>query len=283
MALPDVQLLCLEQEDRLEAHTRDFLQLACLSCFPDRSLSFFYYAGLSDRSKARAPAGSPKEDFAAFVVWVLVPNNSPFTIGPAEEDSGTSTTPPPPTTGMKEVPEPTADRGDPPAAINEPEPRQRFRGVIALEPRLQRGSDQVREPATSSVMEGVLVELEGWDRSPTHQPAAVDVMRTSSGHLEELRNIFECPRFSCALRVPTHPPSSSVAVYQPFCLNHTVRHPLCSSHKQCGYASMSVHQCRLAQRISCRHCWSLPPTLHRGPLTHRLRPGSSLPRFHQTP
>ncbi|XP_067282173.1 uncharacterized protein [Pseudorasbora parva] len=127
MALPDVQLFWLEQGDRsLEAHTRDFL-----SRFPDRSLSHFYCAGLSERSKARVQADGPKEDFATFMEWVLVHNHLPFTIVPAEEDSGTSPTPPPPetshppptTTGIKEVPEPTADRGDRTAAIDEPSPR----------------------------------------------------------------------------------------------------------------------------------------------------------------
>ncbi|KAF4115831.1 hypothetical protein G5714_003320 [Onychostoma macrolepis] len=48
MDLPAVQLLCLEQMDRsLEDHTRDFLDLACLTHFPDRSLCVFYISYIS--------------------------------------------------------------------------------------------------------------------------------------------------------------------------------------------------------------------------------------------
>ncbi len=43
MDFPAVQLLCLEQKDHsLEDHTRDFLDLACLTHFLDRSLCFFF-------------------------------------------------------------------------------------------------------------------------------------------------------------------------------------------------------------------------------------------------
>ncbi len=93
MDLPAVQLLCLEQLGHsLEDHTRDFLDLACLTHFPDRSLCVFYYTSLSERCKARLPANGPKEEFAAFVEWVLVNCGSHFTIGTAEEEF-TSVTP----------------------------------------------------------------------------------------------------------------------------------------------------------------------------------------------
>ncbi|ROI74433.1 hypothetical protein DPX16_21982 [Anabarilius grahami] len=59
--------------------------------------------------------------------WVLVNNNSPITIGPAEDDSITSPTPPlpetshPPLTATStQFPVPTADRGDRPAAMHYP-------------------------------------------------------------------------------------------------------------------------------------------------------------------
>lgn len=96
MDLPAIQLLYLEQGDHLlEALTWDFLHLVCQT-------------------------DGPKEDFAAFVEWVLVNNNSPFTIGPAEDDSISSPTPPLPETSLpppaSDVTEKlhvsTADRGD---------------------------------------------------------------------------------------------------------------------------------------------------------------------------
>ncbi len=64
-----VQFLCLEQKDRsLEDHTRDFLDLACLTHFLDQSFCVFYVTSLSERCKARLPANGPKEeDFAALV------------------------------------------------------------------------------------------------------------------------------------------------------------------------------------------------------------------------
>ncbi len=72
---PNIALLCLEQGDRpLEDHTQDFLHLACLSHYPDRSLCVFYHASLSERSKARVPADGPRDNFAAFVEWVLEKN-----------------------------------------------------------------------------------------------------------------------------------------------------------------------------------------------------------------
>ncbi|ROI27671.1 hypothetical protein DPX16_22993 [Anabarilius grahami] len=136
MALPAVQLLCLEQRDRsLELHTSDFLQLACQTNFPDRSLCVFYHTGLSERSKACIPAGGPTEDFATYVEWVLVNNNSLFTICPAEDDTSTAPHPetshPPPTTCTMERQEPTADRGVQPAGTNKTEPEERTEGVVA--------------------------------------------------------------------------------------------------------------------------------------------------------
>ncbi|ROJ62551.1 hypothetical protein DPX16_21537 [Anabarilius grahami] len=138
---PAVALLCLEQRDRsLESHTRDFLELACLTHFPNCSLCVFYISSLSKRSRARLPGSGPRKDFAAFVEWVLVSNNSPFTVSPAEDDFATSPTPlaeasqPPPTnvaTEMFHVP--TADRGGEPAAMDEPGLRTRSDGTIAPE------------------------------------------------------------------------------------------------------------------------------------------------------
>ncbi|XDV15065.1 hypothetical protein PO909_015208, partial [Leuciscus waleckii] len=148
-----------EQGDRpLEEHTCDFIQLVCQTHYPDRLFCVFYHTSLSERSKARIPACGPKEDFAAFVEWVLV-NNSPFTIDPAEDDITTSPTPslpetshpPPASDATEKLHVPTADRGDQPAAIDEPVPRIRRESVIVTEPGPQTESVQVREPATSCV------------------------------------------------------------------------------------------------------------------------------------
>lgn len=86
----------------------------------------FYITSLSERSKARLPADGPKEDFAAFVEWVLVNNNSPFTIGAAEDGIVTSPTPasaeasyPPPTSdSMEMLHVPTSDCVDRRAAMD---------------------------------------------------------------------------------------------------------------------------------------------------------------------
>lgn len=111
---------------------------------------------------------------------MLVDNISPFNIFPTV-DEATSPTPsiggpshPPPAnnaTGMLHVP--TADRRDRPAVIDEPEPRKRLEGVIAPEPDPQQASDQVHEPGTQRIVEGVLVELDALEGSPAHTPATV--------------------------------------------------------------------------------------------------------------
>ncbi|ROL51854.1 hypothetical protein DPX16_19373 [Anabarilius grahami] len=164
-----------------------------------RPLCVFYFSGLSKRSRAHLPGSGPRKDFAAFVEWVLVNNNSPFTICPAEEDFATSPTPlpetnqsPPASDTTEMLFEPTVDCGDRPPARDEPIPRIRTESFIALEPGPLTVSDQVREPATPFVAEGVIVELKGWEESPAHTTTAVDVSLLSSGHyLEELKDLFE--------------------------------------------------------------------------------------------
>lgn len=60
-------------------------------------LCIFYHASLSERLKACVPVNGPKEDFAAYVEWVLVNNDSSFTVYPVEDNFSTSPTPPPET------------------------------------------------------------------------------------------------------------------------------------------------------------------------------------------
>ncbi|ROI15684.1 hypothetical protein DPX16_20222 [Anabarilius grahami] len=171
---PAVSLLCLEQKDRsLEEHTMDFLELACLTHYPDRSLCVFYIASLSERSRARLPGSGPQKDFAACVEWVLINNNSAFTIGPAEP---ISTTPPNPapsqlTPSQTELkPDPTTDTE--PAHAAEKAPASPAEPCFTPEPEPIMMSDQVSESATTPVPEGVLVELEGSEGSPAYIPAA---------------------------------------------------------------------------------------------------------------
>lgn len=108
-----------------------------------------------------------------------------------------------------ELHEPTTDRGDQPAAVEHPKPERRTDGYIAPETEPRRVSDQVREPATSSIAEGVLVELGGREGSPTH-PVTVDVMNKVDGsYLEDLLDIFEVNLIDwfgeVILRVPESP------------------------------------------------------------------------------
>ncbi len=173
---PNVALLCLEQRDRtLEINTRDFLELACQTHYPDRSLCVFYISSLSEWSKARLPGSGPRDNFATCLEWVLENNGLYFSICPAEDIS--SPTPKPvtsqPSSRCTEIsPEPTPDGEPEPAMTREPELKPATEPIVTPEPEPQEFSDQVREPASSSVPEGGLVEIESLEGSPTHTPAA---------------------------------------------------------------------------------------------------------------
>ncbi len=169
MGEPAVQLLCLEQQDRpLEDHTRDFIDLACLTHFPDRSLCVFYITSLSEWCKARLPADGPKENFAACVEWVLENNGLFF----SEDNSSPTPDPEPsqpsPSRCTECSPEPTAAAEPEPAAITEPTPLKVTEPLIAPEPGLN-ATDQVCEPATPCVV-GIIVEIEGMEDNPAHTP-----------------------------------------------------------------------------------------------------------------
>lgn len=99
MDLLAVQLLCLEQEQRsFEDHTKDFLDLACLTNFSDHSLCAFSKNSLNEHTKARLLGDDPLGNFGMFVEWVLVNSGLDFTICPAEEDTEPSQMPPKPCT-----------------------------------------------------------------------------------------------------------------------------------------------------------------------------------------
>ncbi|ROL54308.1 hypothetical protein DPX16_10731 [Anabarilius grahami] len=172
---------------------------------------------LSEQSRARLPGSGPQKDFAALVEWVLVSNDSPFTVGPAEDDFATSPTPLPEasqppstnvTTEMFHVP--TADRGGQPTAMDEPGPRKGSDSTIAPEPTSQQGSDQVSEPVTSPDGEGVLVELEGWEESSAHNTTPMETMTDTGKYAEELKEVFMADLIDFFGEVTSHSPDSPV-------------------------------------------------------------------------
>lgn len=83
--------------------------------------------------------------------------------------------------------EPTADKGDRPAAIDEPDPTERNGEDIAPEPAPLRESDQVRKPKPLCVAEGVIVKFDGLEEGPTHSTASVNaIVKTSGRYFEDL-------------------------------------------------------------------------------------------------
>ncbi len=194
MDLPAVQLLCLEQMGRsLEDHTRDFLDLACLTHFPDRSLCVFYITSLSEQCKARLPADSPKENFTACVEWVLENNGLFFSVCPVEDNSSPTPEPepsqPPPSRCTECSPEPTAAAEPEPAAIKEPTPFKVTEPLIAPESGLKNVTDQVYEPATLCIM-GIIVEIEGMEDNPAHTPTTEGELLLDSELLDCLNEEF---------------------------------------------------------------------------------------------
>ncbi len=189
MGQPAVQLLCLEQQDRpLEDHTSDFIDLACLTHFPDRLLCVFHITSLSQRCKVRLPAGSPKENFAACVEWVLENNGLFFSICPAEDNSRPTTNPEPsqpsPSHCTECSPEPTAAAESESIAIKVPAPFKVTEPLIAPEPGLKNVTDQVCEPAKPCVV-GIIVEIEGMEDNPNHTP-------TTEGELLLDSELLDC-------------------------------------------------------------------------------------------
>lgn len=111
---------------------------------------------LNERTKARLPCVGPTGSFAEFIEWVLVCKESLFTIGLLRYMSL--------------------------------HPRKGWRELLPRRP----GSKQVCEPATPFIAEGVLLELKGWEESPTNNPTAVnEIMMDSGKYYDELKEIFE--------------------------------------------------------------------------------------------
>lgn len=80
--------------------------------------------------------------------------------------------------------------------MHEPTPENRAEQVIALEPEPRKMSDQVREPTTSSIIMGVLVDFEGMEGMP-------GLCLASGNHFDNLEEDV-----SLFLLSPLVPPSS---------------------------------------------------------------------------
>ncbi|XP_058625419.1 uncharacterized protein LOC131536483 [Onychostoma macrolepis] len=235
----------------LEDHTRDFLDLACLTHFPDCSLCVFYISSLSERCKARLPANGPKEDFAACVEWVLENNGLFFSICLSEEDISSPT------------PEPETSQPSP--RYTEPEP--------------QISSDQVREPATSSVLNGVLVVYESLEGSPAHTPTTEGELHlVSRSYQEEHMDIFLMDLidwFGEVLTCAPESPASPLVLSSP----ESPGSPLVPSSPESPASplvpsSSCAAMCHL-QQLSLRQSvpWCRRPLLHHGSSHHQLHRG----------
>ncbi|KAI2659252.1 Repellent protein 1 [Labeo rohita] len=171
---PAVLLLLLEQGNRsLVDHTRDFVHLVPLTHFPDSSLCTFYRAGLNIATKAQLSGEGPRESFADYMEWVLVSCRSSLT---AEDDTSPTQDPEPSQPAPRHAefePEPTAD--------DEPEPRA-TELKIATEPEPYT-SDQVREPATSTMTGECKMEQVRAMESPAHCTTAGGELDDNSGDL----------------------------------------------------------------------------------------------------
>ncbi|ROL23514.1 CD81 protein [Anabarilius grahami] len=86
------------------------------------------------------------------------------------------------------MPEPTTDKEPEAAAMSVPEPTPE--PIITPEPEPDGKSDQVCEPATSSISVGVLVEYEGMDWSLTHTPAAENELCLASVLCKEVEDVI---------------------------------------------------------------------------------------------
>ncbi len=161
---PEFLLLLLEQgESALEDHTRDFLDLAYLTHYPDDCLCTFYKVSLN--------LNGPRRNFAAYVEWVLVSCNSAFINRPRWQGFHQPPTPDPEPSQaspccVEHQPEPTADRAPEPTATDEPSPREATELRIAPEPEPHTTSDQVREPAPTHAMVDETVERMRAEVSP---------------------------------------------------------------------------------------------------------------------
>ncbi|KAI2655726.1 Opioid growth factor receptor [Labeo rohita] len=216
---PAVQIIILEQGNRsLEDHTRDFMHLVPHTHYPDSCLCTFYRVGLNPTIKAQLREG-PRESIADYIEWVLASCRSSWTVGIVEKDVSPTQDPEPSQPSPRHAeyePEPTAD--------DEPEPRATEQR-IATEPE-PNTSDQVREPAKTTVKVECCVEQERAMESPAHCTTAggelelnsgdlidffTEVLETNSGDLIDFStDIPTCHDLPVGMEFPPTPPLLSV-------------------------------------------------------------------------
>lgn len=121
------------------------LEVTNHSSFLDSSLSTFFLTSFNDECKVRLSGGGPRNSFAAFVEWVLVSNNSPFTISPAEDHLTSLTPDPEPSLPSPRCVEQESEPTTTDETLDEPYGAKVLRIAPELEPNM---SDQVQEPAT---------------------------------------------------------------------------------------------------------------------------------------
>ncbi|KAI2645401.1 Zinc metalloprotease ZmpB [Labeo rohita] len=160
----------------LEDHTRDFMHLVPHTHYPDSCLCTFYRVGLNPTIKAQLSGEGPRESIADYIEWVLASCRSSWTVGIVEKDVSPTQDPEPSQPSPRHAeyePEPTAD--------DEPEPRATEQR-IATEPE-PNTSDQVREPAKTTVKVECCVEQERAMESPAHCTTAGPLCSPSAHYL----------------------------------------------------------------------------------------------------
>ncbi|ROI93597.1 hypothetical protein DPX16_5363 [Anabarilius grahami] len=174
MDFAPVLQICLEQGTcSLEEHLMDYLFLALLTTFPIDALCSFLIARLNISTRAQLSGRGPRGSFQEFVEWVLASCGSPLTVGAVDDDASLTHNPvhnqdhP---DGEDQQLEPTAGHVSDSAATFVPAPVGATEPNNAMEPE-QHESDQVCEPDATSIAEGVLVDIEVMEASPTHPPA----------------------------------------------------------------------------------------------------------------
>ncbi|ROL45369.1 hypothetical protein DPX16_4710 [Anabarilius grahami] len=269
MYTPAFLLVCLEQKDRsLEAHLDNFLFLAPSTHFPDSSLCNFLYAGLNTATKVLLSGEGPPGSFRDYVEWVLASCGSSMNVDISDDASPTPT----PVHSHQHPDckdrqhEPTADREEDFAATFEPAPTRATEQDIATEPE-QRGTDQVCEPAVPSVAEGILVEYEGMEVSPTQPPATESEFLVNSGDIfSDLEEVNMQPVVLQSLAppsLPLPPPLQKIFGTLSFSeLFSTLQTPLSSAtpaiQSSLSPISPSVSPSPLSGRVPPRDCWEPP-------------------------
>ncbi|XP_016086355.1 sterol O-acyltransferase 1-like [Sinocyclocheilus grahami] len=174
--------------------SKDFYLLAVTCPFDDETLKSLFWIGANYHRPIDLP------DSMA-LSWIIQCLESIRPLSKTQHEPEPSQPLPPSCT--EGLPEPTAD-GEPEAARGEA-----TAPAIAPEPEAVDAADQVCEPATPHVPEGILVEYEGMDRSPAHAPTTEGEPPLASGNVVDY--FLDCPE-SLPLPPPLHISASSFAL-----------------------------------------------------------------------